>query len=306
MAYDLPTVPDDKILFFREQLYREVSNLFEWEGLPEEIPHDYLERSLIRFGQVMFFYEPETYGYMAIKCGVRYNNVYGRPVVAYSITPNMENEKYHREKTIAYTYTKELNPADMCILIQNMEGSQPISDIVDYYSIRMALVAQAFDTNALWQNVPVIFRVGDKSLKLTIEKLFSAVMRGEPFTIVDKDLLGPEGSVQMEEIKSEFKLDKLLDTLNALKHEFLETIGVNTPGADKKERLLEDEVNSNNQSIQTALYVMLSCRERACEEIKNLYPELDISVKVRGEDDEGGEEDGNGDDGASDSFGDQE
>lgn len=287
MAYDLPTILDvpSKTTYFREQLYREISNLFEWEGLPEEIPLDYLERTLVRHGQVMFFYEPDTFGYMALRASNRYNNVYGRPTQAYSVSPNMENHTYYRERTIAYNYTPEdkLDKDKMCVLIQNMEGSQPISDIVDFYSRRMALVTQAFDTNALWQNVPLIFRVGDSSIKLSIEKLMGKIYSGNPFIITDKDMLVEGGGVEVTELKQEFKLDKLLDTINALKHEFLETIGINTPGADKKERLLTDEVNANNQSIETALSVMLEARKRACDEIKRLYPDLSPSVKVRGE-----------------------
>lgn len=305
MAYDLPTIPDDKINYFREQLYREISNLFEWEGMPDEIPLDYLERTLIRHGTVMFFKEEETYGYMALRCSARYYNVYGQPTQAYAVTPNMEQNTHYRERTVAYQYTQELNPDDMCVIIQNMEGGQPISQIVDFYATRMALIFQAFDTNALWQNVPQIFRVNDKTLKLTIEKLFSDVQTGKPFVVVDKEMLGEAGGVQTDEITAEFRLDKLLDVYNELKGKFYETVGINTPGADKKERLITDEVNANNQSTQTALQVMLSMREKAAMEIGKLYPDLTITVKLKGEEDpeeveeeEEVEEDGDGDDGA--------
>ena len=307
MAYDIKSLPLDNISYYREQLYRELSNLFEWEGLPEEIPVDYLERTLIRHGEGMFFKEEETFGYMFLKCGSRSNNIYGSPVTAYALSPNQEGMNTHRERTIAYQYTKkeDLDPDNMCILVRNMEGGQNMSEIVDFYALRMAMIIQAFDTNALWQNVPVIFRVGNKTLKLTVEKIFDSVMTGKPFVVVDENLLGNDGSMQTEEIKQDFKLDSLLDVINELKAKFLETIGLNTAGADKKERLLDDEVNANNQAIETALSVMLRQREKACKEITTLYPDIHPTVKLRAEPMEGGEDDGERDDGAQDSDGDQ-
>ena len=66
MARKLPVIPDQKVQFFRDKLVREVTNLFKWTGLPEEIPVDYLEYSLITHGKVMFFYDDEL-GYLAFR-----------------------------------------------------------------------------------------------------------------------------------------------------------------------------------------------------------------------------------------------
>lgn len=280
MAYDLATIPDDKFGFYRGQLIREVSNLFEWSGMPDEIPLDYVERVLITEGKVMFFYDPSVYGYMALACGVRGYNIYNKPTVAYAIAPNMEGIKIRYERIIVYQYNKNIDPEKGCVLINNMYGGQSLLGIIDFYGRRLAMIQQAFDTNALWQNIPVLFPVPSDDVKLSIEKLFQKIYSGRPWVIVDELLAGGEKPVQGLPIDVPYRLDVLMDSLREVKQRFYETIGINTPGADKKERLLEDEVNANEQALDTALKVMLNQRKKACKEINKLFG-LNVDVRVR-------------------------
>ena len=46
----------------------------------------------------------------------------------------------------------------------------------------------------------------------------------------------------------------------------------------KKERLVTDEVNSNNEFINNNLEIMFKCRKLACEEINKLFG-LNVSVR---------------------------
>ena len=286
MAYNLPTIPDDKIQFYRQSLIREVSNLFEWENLPDSIPQDFLEYTLITEGRVMFFYELDTFGYMCLPCGVQGYNVYRRPVTAFAVAPNTDGYKTRYERNIVYKYTPDIDPSKGCVLIENIYGGQPLIDVINFYALRMAMVQQAFDTNCLWQNVPVIFPVPDQDTRLSIERLFADIYSGKPWVIVDNFLMAGEKPIQAGVTPVPFLLDQLLDALNELRAKWHEEIGINTAGADKKERLLTDEVNANNQAIKTTLQIMLSQREKACEEISNLFPDLSPSVKVRGQEEE--------------------
>lgn len=301
MAYDLPAIPNDKVIFYRNLLYRDVVGLFEWEGLPDEIPTDYLEQVLIKSGMAMFFYEPDTFGYMALSCGVRGFNVYQQPVLAFATAPNTEGHQVRYERNIMYSYTPNLDPATGCVYIKNDYNAQPLTQIVEFYAYRMALVQQAFDTNALWQNCPVVFSVADDKTRLSIEKLFADITTGKPWVVVN-ELLVTEENAKPGLAEVPFLLDKLLDALNELRFKFHEAVGITTPGVDKKERLLTGEIESTEQVTQTVLDVMLSQRRRACKEITNLFPELNPTVRVRGEEQvrEEEEADGTSDDGVED------
>ena len=280
LAYGLPSIPDNKLQFYRDKLFREVSNLFEWEGLPAEIPTDYLERALIGQGRVMFFYDSNAYGYMALQCGVRGFNLYNQPTEAFAVSPNDSALPMDFKRTIIHKYDENIDLDSACVLINNMYNGESLNHIIEHYAYRMALVQQAFDTNCIWQNIPVIVGTNDNNIKLTIEKLFSDIMSGKPWVLVDKMLMN-DNKIQAEPIAVPFLLDQLYDVKNEIYNEFRMTIGIDAPGADKKERLLVDEVNSNRQITETCLEIMLSQRKIACEEIKKVFG-LDVNVKVRG------------------------
>ncbi len=298
MARGLPSIPDDKLKFYRDKLLREVSNLFIWDGLPNEIPVDYMERALITQGRVMFFNDDNAYGYMALQCGVRGFNLYNQPTTAFAVAPNDQGKQTNYSRTIIHKYDEKVE--DGCVLINNMYNGESLNTIIDHYAYRMALVQQAFDTNTLWQNIPVIFATNDSNTKLSIEKMFSDIMTGKPWIIVDNALIAKEGGVQADPIEVPFLLDKLYDVKNEIYDEFRMTIGIDSVGVDKKERLLVDEVLSNEQITETCLEIMLGQRKIACEEIKAVF-NIDVSVEVRG-----GNNNGTGDHGTSSRFDDEE
>ena len=280
MARNLPTIPDDKYNYYADRLFRELSNMFEWKGLPEEIPVDYLERNLIRHGQVMLFYDDE-YGYLALRCSTRGINIYEKPVMAYTATLATETQAAYYERNIAYAYTEEMDKKSVCVRIENMYDGKSMYDIIDFTARRLALVQQAFDTNAMWQNIPVVFTVPDSDTKLSVEKMFTDIFQGKPWVIVDKLLLAGEKPLAGAAVQIPFLLADLYDAKNEIMAEFRETVGISTPGADKKERLLVDEVNANNQGTETALQVMLGQRQRACELMNKVFG-LNVTVNVRG------------------------
>lgn len=281
MARSVPVLPDDKVQFYTNKLEREVSNLFKWEGLPEEIPVDYLESALVRTGRVMFFYDEEAYGYMALEGQVRGFNLYNQPTKAFSIAPNDTQKSSSYDRVITHKYDENIDKNKACVLINNMYNGESLKGIIDHYAYRLALVQQAFDTNAMWQNIPVIIPVDTPDLKLSVESLFHEIFTGKPWSIVDKSFMSSEGRLQADPITVPYLLDKLYDAKNEIYNEFKQTIGIDAPGADKKERLLVDEVNSNRQFVETCLEVMLSQRKIACEEIQKVFG-IDINVNVIG------------------------
>lgn len=280
MAKVTPVIPDDKVMFFKNKLYREIQQLFEWTGLPEELPYDYMEYSLTHDGRVMFF-KDEKFGHMALACYTEGINVYGKPTRARSIRLGTEEDLFDVERMIVHRYDETMPTEKACVLIENMYGGESMESIIDFYARRLALLQQAFDTNALWQNLPPIFTTNTEAMKLSIEKMFSDIMTGQPWIVMDKEMLNGSTGIPVEFIAIQSRLADLFDAMNEVYSAFKETVGINSPGADKKERLLKDEVNSNNQSIQTCAEIMLSSRKIACEEIKKVFG-LDITVDIRG------------------------
>ena len=299
MARKLPVIPDQKVQFFRDKLVREVSNLFKWTGLPDEIPVDYLEHSLITHGRVMFFYD-DNLGYLAFRCGVRGFNIYDQPTVAFADTPNEQGIKTHWERTIVHRYDKNIEKNKACVVINNMYRGESLYPIINFYAKRLALIQQAFDVNALWQTKPVLFITDDKNTELSIQKMFSEIFDGKPWIIGDRVLFREKGEIQGNVIDVPYLLDRLQDAKNMIYNEFKQSIGIDTIAIDKKERLTVDEARSGKQYTKTCLQIMLQQRQLACEEIKMVFG-LDVSVDLVADEEEiyifeGDDEDGTGND----------
>ena len=79
---------------------------------------------------------------------------------------------------------------------------------------------------------------------------------------------------------SPYILDKLQQQKTDLKNELLTYLGINNNNNIKKERMIVDEVNANNEYTSINLDLMYDLREKACKEINEKFG-LNISVKKR-------------------------
>lgn len=303
---DRPAFSDNKYLFFREQLMRELAHMFVWEGLPQTVPHDFLERNLVRHGYVLF-YEDEDIGLDVLRAEPFGYNRHDMPVSARTFTPTTNGEvKTQITRNLKYLSSSEsaiedFDPLQDGVLIRNMEYGQSMWSIVEHFAKRLAMVQQAFDTNLLWQNIPYIFLSDDDKNKLSVEKILSDVENGKPHLHVDKQMFyKTDGGYELgTTIDVDYIADKLLDTQNEIMMKFRQTIGIDTAGVDKLERTNTMEIESNTQHTKTVLEIMKQQRDIACESINAFYG-LDMSISVVGLNREG-DDFGTGDGGIEES-----
>lgn len=284
---DAPTIPDDKIAFFREQLYRELSHMFVWENMPTTIPLDFLERTLVRSGTVMFYYD-ENIGHDVLQAEVLGFNRHNQPTHVRSTIYSTEQPISPISRKVARLTDSEravedFNELTDAVLISNMANGESCKTIVDHFAERLALTQQAFDTNLLWQNIPYIFQVDSDEMRLSIERMFSNIFGGKPFTIVDKHLLASNQDRTGVPSGIPYIGKELMDTRNEIMMKFRETVGINTAGVDKAERTNTLEITSNAQHTKTVLQIMLEQRQIACDNINAFYG-LNVSVNVVGAD----------------------
>jgi hypothetical protein len=88
------------------------------------------------------------------------------------------------------------------------------------------------------------------------------------------------GSNDILDTKAEYLLDKLQDHKNSLMNELLTFLGINNNNVNKRERVIVDEVNANNDFILVNIDHMFDEREKAAEEINNKFG-LEIKVEKR-------------------------
>lgn len=236
-------------------------NRFEWSGLPEGIEEKYIERYLFNFGLAIFFRDPDA-SFMCLEAHPGGElNVYGEPLRFHAY-----GFGYHK------TYDR-----DECVIISNNKQRIPTRDFVLFYANKITEAERTMDVNIKAAKTPFIFTCDDKDV-LTFKQIFQRIDGNTPAIFADRGL--NLDSIQVLQTGVKFMGKELLDYKNSVESEFLTFLGVNNVPIDKKERLITDEAQSNNELIHSFLDVQLESREKACEEINRMYG-LNVSVKLR-------------------------
>lgn len=236
-------------------------NAFEWKGLPEGIEERHIEKVLFENGYAAFF-RAKDMDYMTLpaRSDGRVNH-YGDPLgyIAYGVN-----------------YQTKLS-ADDCVIIENNKLRIATDDFVMFYVNKLAEIERTMDVNVKACKTPIVFACDDKDV-LTFKAIFNKVDGNVPAIFADRNL--NMDSIQVFDTKAKFLGIELRDLAHSVEGDLLTFLGQNNVSVEKKERLITDEANANNQLIESFFDLQLEARQRACEEIKKRFG-LEITVKPR-------------------------
>lgn len=237
---------------------------FEWCGLPEEIDEKWIEKILYSEGRCIFYHD-KTLGYMVTSCTDSGTfNPYDEPT---SLTP------------VATNYISEAKENNVdCVLIRNNDEMIPTFMTVRLYATRLTDIQRTQDVNINAQKTPVLI-VGSEKQKNTLKQVYVKWSGNEPVIMGDKSL--DTNLLKTLNTQAPIVFDKLQIQKHGIWNECMTFLGVNNANMDKRERLVDDEVQANNQQIELSAHVMLKSRQKACELINKMFPDLNVSVKLR-------------------------
>ena len=238
-------------------------NMFTWENLPETIKPRYIEKSLFHFGKAIFV-DDENLGLICVPCEF-----------AEEMNVNFEHTKvitsgYNYIHTIPYL---NKNWKDKSQLILNNDLGFGTEDYVIDYATKMMEVERCIRANINHQKFPWFIETTPNN-KQTMQKLFEEVDNLEPVIFGNKDLNIENSNAILT--TTPYVADKLNAYKYELEREILTFFGLNN-SFEKKERLLVDEVNSNNDYINRNVDIMFANRQSACEELNKKFG---LNVKV--------------------------
>lgn len=244
-------------------------SLFKWNNLPNGINEKWIERYLFSEGSCVFYKDP-IIGYMVAKIGnTGALNYYDEPT---TIRPYATNYLYENKNT-----DDQLMNGEDCVIIRNNADCIPTSPMIQLYSADLTNIKRTIDTNIEGQKMPIIIKCTDKQ-KLSLKQAIKQKQDNEPVIYGDKNLNTEDINVLKTDTPIVF--DKLQVQKTNVLNECLTFLGINNANTDKRERLVTNEVDSNNEMIQINSDVMLETRKQACKEINKMFG-LNISVEKR-------------------------
>ena len=230
-------------------------NMFRWEGLPETIESRHIENSLFNYGLCLIVNDKDL-GFLSVPCNYgAYMNVNNVPTEVITCGFNyIKTFKYMREDK------------DKCQLILNNDLAIGNENYIFDYAERMFEVENCIRVNINQQKFPWFVNTTPNNKK-TMETMFQKVLNGEPYILGSKDQIG---NVEVLTLNTPYVADKLNEYKYELEREVLSFHGLNN-NFEKKERLLVDEVNSNNDFIDRNVELMYRQRKLACEQMNKKF-----------------------------------
>lgn len=238
-------------------------SVFEWHNLPNGIDEKWIERYLFTDGKCMFFKDAEK-GFMVTKCAAS------------------GQLNYYDEPTMLRSYGTNYNGADYennieAVLIRNNDEMIPTSPTIQLFALRLAELSRTIDINIHAQKTPILIKCSEKQ-RMTLKQVYKQWNGFEPVIFGDKNL--DAGEFDAFRTDAPVVFDKLQIQKHAIWNEAMTFLGINNANMDKRERLVDDEVQANNEQIEMSVAIMLKAREQACKLINEMFG-LNISVSVR-------------------------
>lgn len=255
--------------FFRRYLLQKAMSVFKWT-LPETWSRDYFLYVLYCWGFIAVV-NTNKFGVIPQACGLQGYDIFYRPTHAVITNPLL---------------TGMLTPKIdvQCTLFKLQPDYGGIMDIVNYYSDMMALCAETAGVNLLNSKLSYVFTAEDKTAAESFKKLYDKVASGEPAVVQDKKLLKPDGSPAwqafQQNVGQNYIMGEILSDMRKIENMFLTAIGIPNANTDKKERLITDEVNANNEETKTLCELWLEELQKICNQTRAMFG-IEISVDWR-------------------------
>lgn len=269
---DAVLLNDASYFDYLDRMRKIALSMFEWENLPDSMNARYLELTLFYKGQAGLLYD-ENFGFINTQAtDGGYINIYGLPtrIQCYSYRYN--------EMRDLYVPSANRPKEEEAILVLNNYDRTPTASTLQLFAYRLAEAQRTADVNIKAQRTPILLTT-DQRQEFSMKKLYEQYDGNTPVIYADKNSgLNPD-AIRAIRTDAPFIANDILQYKIAIWNEFLSFLGISNLD-EKRERLISNEVDSNNELVNMNLQSYLIPRKKACEEFNQKYG-MNIDVKVR-------------------------
>ena len=256
-------------MFFRKYLLEKAFSVFEWQ-LPETWSKNYFLYVLYCWGYIAVI-NTDKFGVIPQGCGLQGYNVMYDPTKAVISNPLL---------------TGILTPTigQQCEISKLQPNYSGILDIVDFYADMLALSASTATTNLFNSKLAYVFGANNKSAAESFEKMYDELSAGNPAVFIDKNLFNDDGSpnwsIFNQNVAQTYIAGTILDDMRKWECRFDTEIGIPNSNTEKRERLITDEVQSNNVETKCKAALWLETLQEGVKKVNSMFG-TQISVDWR-------------------------
>lgn len=244
-----------------------------WQGSRR----DFLLYCLIRLGYV-FVSENDELGYWFQPCSLYGIDFYYQPTEAVLANPHLSDlnmkarYKLHEEGDI----------------LKFMPDYRGLFDTVVYFAEKLATLDNAINMSIINNKFAFILACKNKATAEAFKKILDKINKGEPAVFLDKYLTNDpnDGSepwqfLQLQKLNENYITDRQLIDFQTLLNAFDAEIGITTVPYQKAERFVSDEATSRTVDSQARIITAIECLNSSANEIKKLYPDINLHFELR-------------------------
>lgn len=248
----------------REIFENAIINSFVWKNIPNGIYFTRLEQHLYYKGLMGMFFDDE-------------GNIQIYPAFP---SGGLREDGFYTEYTM-YAFNGKIwrRKFDEIELCENMPNQLPTLPFVNYYCDRMKNVLDVIDTQLIKSQGGDVFEVEDEAQAKQVAEIWENMLKKRPLNTIINDTLSKRqiNKITLYDARESQILDQW-EIYDKYKHEFLTYFGLNNVETEKKERMITNEVDANNDIIKHGFYeTMYLCRLDFCRRCKEHFG-IDIMV----------------------------
>ena len=264
----------ERALFQRAQSVLDFTVPKEWDGKVK----DFFLYCLYKYGFVAIS-KNEKFGQFFQPCTLSGFDFYYQPTKAIIANP---------------LYSAELKIDEEVAILKLTPDYMGAWDIIWYTAEKLSILDNAINMSLINNKFAFFLGARNKGAGQALKKMLDLVNQGEPAVVYDMKLLNdptdkemPFQQWQRDNLKNSYlTTDQLMDFQTILNN-FDAEIGIPTIPYQKKERMVTDEANARAYDAKARSITWFNTLTSSIEEIKQLYPDINLSVKLHYDETEG-------------------
>ena len=268
----------ERALFQRAQSVLDFEVPSEWDGKVK----DFFLYCLFKYGFICISKNDE-FGQFFQPCTLSGYDFYYQPTKAIIANPKL---------------SAELKIDEECSLLKLTPDYMGAWDVIWYYAEKLSILDNAINMSLINNKFAFFLGARNKGAGQALKKMLDLVNQGEPAVVYDMKLLNdptdkemPFQQWQRDNLKNSYlTTDQLMD-FQTLINNFDAEVGIPTIPYQKKERMVTDEATARTYDAKARSITWFNTLTSSIEEIKKLYPDINLSVKLHYDETEGTPED---------------
>ena len=262
---------------WRKLLYSRIQNLFEYEGLPEEINQSAFKLWLWVFGKVIFYKIKDKHLVQPFSYTDRldwyYVPLHGRVVNPWLPSGFQNYEFTVDDEAIIWSTTPD---------IYNFKEKSLVSDLVFKTAGQLAENDTSFYCVQRNSRLIAIFTAENDLEKVECNRILEKMYNGEADITMQEDLVSHISANPISENSQRGRITELIEFQQYILANFYHSFGINSNYNLKREQLNSAEIDVNKDVLRLNIEDMLRRREEGVSKINEKYG-LDVRVSLNEE-----------------------